>query len=117
MKRSLLLLLSLGIPVACDQAPPAGPRAEGQRVSPKTTRDGLAYVVVQSGWVSVLETATERVVATIPVPDLPQGIATTPAGDRAYVARINADAVSVIETATNQVVAEVKVGVAPIGVA
>ena len=58
-----------------------------------------------SNTVSVIDTATNTVVATIPVGDHPFGIAITPDGTRAYVTDIISRTVSVIDTATNTVVA------------
>ncbi|MFC5881829.1 beta-propeller fold lactonase family protein, partial [Streptomyces virginiae] len=65
----------------------------------------------------VINTATNTVVATVPVGDAPQGVAVSPDGTRAYVTNYGADTVSVINTATNTVVATVPVGDAPQGVA
>jgi YVTN family beta-propeller protein len=63
----------------------------------------------------VIATATNTVVATVPVGGLPLGIAIKPGGAFAYVAN-RAGTVSVINTATNTVVATVPVG-PPTGVA
>jgi YVTN family beta-propeller protein len=62
---------------------------------------------VNSNIVSVIDTATNTVMATVPVGSSPQGIAVTPDGKHAYVAN---GSVSVIDTATNKVVATVPVG-------
>jgi uncharacterized repeat protein (TIGR01451 family) len=70
-----------------------------------------------SGTALVIDTSTNTVVATIPVGAVPQGIAITPDGTRAYVANINSNNVSVIDTSTNTVVATIPVGVNPVGVA
>ena len=67
--------------------------------------------------VSVIDTATNTVVATIPVGVFPDGVAITPDGTRAYVVTEGPNAVSVIDTATNTVVATIPVGLAPFGVA
>jgi YVTN family beta-propeller protein len=75
--------------------------------------------------VSVIETASNTVVATIPVGQVPTGVAITPDGTRAYVTnfcgRVTcADSdftVSVIDTARNTVVSTISVGQEPIGVA
>lgn len=50
--------------------------------------------------ISVIDTATNTIVATIPVGLQPQGIAYTPNGALAYVADENSNAVSVLNTAT-----------------
>ena len=72
----------------------------------------------QPNTLSVIDTATNTVVATVPVGLFPLGgIAITPDGTRAYVTNSNSNTVSVIDTATNTVVATVPVGVSPDGIA
>ena len=67
--------------------------------------------------VSVISTATNRGVATVPV-GAPGGVAITPSGAFAYVSNGGgSNTVSVIDTASNTVVATVPVGSAPAGVA
>ena len=78
----------------------------------------FAYVVNQrSNNVSVIDTATNMVVATVPVGAVPGWVAVTPDGKYAYVTNGNAgnppSTVSVIDTATNMVVATVPVGLGP----
>ena len=67
--------------------------------------------------VSVIDTATNTVVATVTVGGGPFGVAITPDGVFAYVANFGSGTVSVIGTATNTVVATVPVGGGPFGVA
>src|SRR6266478_4146409 len=67
--------------------------------------------------VSVIDTTTYSVVATIPVGQYPAGVAVTPNGAFAYVANFNSNSVSVIDTATNTVTATVGVGINPLSVA
>jgi YVTN family beta-propeller protein len=62
---------------------------------------------IQSPSVSVIDTATYSVVATIPVGNYPVGVAITPNGAFAYVATSCDSQASVIDTATNAVVATV----------
>jgi YVTN family beta-propeller protein len=57
--------------------------------------------------VSVISTFTNTVVATIPVGSLPEGVAVTPDGTRAYVANLGTNSVSVIDTTTNAVTATI----------
>jgi YVTN family beta-propeller protein len=77
-----------------------------------------AYVLNPcSNTVSVIDTATNTVVATIPVGFAPFGVAITPDGTRAYVADFASDTVSVIDTATNMVVTTVPVGGCPLRMA
>ena len=81
----------------------------------------FAYVTNRgSNNVSVIDTATNTVVASVPVGTEPVGVAVTPAGTRVYVTSLNLPSggnVSVIATATNAVVATVPVGDSPWGVA
>jgi YVTN family beta-propeller protein len=75
----------------------------------------LCYITnFNSDNVSVIDTATNTVVATVQVGNSPAGIAVTPDGDFVYVANQGSDNVSVIATATNTVVATVQVGNSPI---
>jgi YVTN family beta-propeller protein len=68
--------------------------------------------------ISVIDTATNTVIATIPVGSLPAGVAVTPDGSKVYVANENGNNVSVIDTATNTVVGSpIPVGGTPICVA
>src|SRR5215467_16017685 len=79
----------------------------------------FAYVTnLLSGTVSVIDTATNTVVATVPVGIDPRGVAITQDGTHAYVTNaVESGAVSVIDSATNTVVATVPVGFNPYGVA
>jgi YVTN family beta-propeller protein len=86
----------------------------------------FAYVtnggsIFSNGTVSVIDTATNTVVATVTVGGFPAGVAVTPDGKLVYVANGRSPppigSVSVIDTATNTVVATVPVGNAPEGVA
>lgn len=68
--------------------------------------------------VTVVDTATNAVVATVAVGNQPLAAAVRPAGDRAYVTnQVPAGTVSVIDTAINGVVATVTVGARPSGAA
>jgi YVTN family beta-propeller protein len=87
-------------------------------VSLPAEAQSFAYVTNElSSDVSVINTATNTVVATVPVGLAPIGVAITPNGAFAYVANFNSDDVSVINTATNTVVATVTGLNPPIGVA
>lgn len=83
------------------------------------TPDGqYAYVTNHtSSNVSVIDTATNAVVATIRVGSGPYGIAVTPDGKYAYVADNGSNNVDVISTATNAVIATIPVGAHPYGLA
>ena len=77
-----------------------------------------AYITnFASNTVSVIDTATNTVIATAPVGSDPAGVAVTPDGSKVYVANENSNNVSVIDTATNTVIATIPVGIDPLGVA
>ncbi len=63
-----------------------------------------AYITNRgSNTVSVIATATNTVVATIPVGGTPTGVAVTPDGAKVYVANTSSGTVSVIDTASNTI--------------
>lgn len=67
--------------------------------------------------VTVVDTATNAAIATIPVGASPNGIAVSADGGRVYVANRGSSSVSVIDAGTNTVVATIPVGANPTGVA
>jgi len=77
-----------------------------------------AYVA-QQGWdnVSVIDTTTNTVVATIPVGNMPSGIAITPSETYVYVANYFSNTISVIDTTINAVVATIPVADRPFNIA
>jgi YVTN family beta-propeller protein len=78
----------------------------------------FAYITnFESNSVSVIDTATNAVIATVPVGTGPQGVAVHPAGTQVYVGNLNSNTISVIDTATNAVVSTLSAGSLPIGVA
>jgi YVTN family beta-propeller protein len=78
----------------------------------------FAYIPnAYSNNVSVIDTASNTVVATVPVGSYPVGVAVSASGARVYVANVDAASVSVIDAATNTVIATVPVGPNPSGVA
>src|SRR5712671_3141612 len=75
-----------------------------------------AYITnMGSNSVSVINTATNTVIATIPVGNLPFAVAVSPDGRKVYVtddtSNLHSDTMSVIDTATNTVTATIPVGV------
>src|SRR5258707_9235181 len=73
-----------------------------------------AYVANQGdNNVSVVNTATNTVVAIVPVGNAPTGVAITSNGASVYVTNNRDNTVSVIDTATNTVIATVPVGSSP----
>ncbi len=82
--------------------------------APAQAAQGRAYVANSaSDTVSVVDTATNTVITTIPVGNGPEGLAVTPDGTRVYVPNWEDGTVSVISTTSNTVVATVTVGGAP----
>jgi YVTN family beta-propeller protein len=74
----------------------------------------VAYVTNnQSNNVSVINTSTNTVTATIPVGKVPSGIAFSPDGTRVYVMNTGENTISVIDTATNAVTATIALGGRP----
>jgi YVTN family beta-propeller protein len=75
---------------------------------------GQVYVAnMVDGTVSVVDTKTETVTATVRVGAAPYGVAFSPDGTRAYVSNHVGNSVSVIDPATRAVVATIPVGVDP----
>jgi gliding motility-associated-like protein len=68
-----------------------------------------------SNTVSVLSTATNTALATIPVEKYPWGVFVSPDGSSVYVTNANSNSISVISTKTNTVVATIPVGNFPTG--
>ncbi len=78
----------------------------------------FAYITnAGSNTISVIDTATNTVTATIPVGTNPRGVAVNPTGTMVYVANYDSNTISVIDTATNTVTATIPVGTWPLGIA
>ena len=69
-----------------------------------------------SNSVSVINTASNTITATIPVGSDPLGVSVSPNGDMVYVTDFGDNSVSVINTASNTVTATITVGSEPLGV-
>jgi YVTN family beta-propeller protein len=67
--------------------------------------------------VSVINTATNTIIATIGVGADPADVLISPDGVHAYVTNARSNSVSVIDTSTNAVSATVPVGVLPVNAA
>ena len=65
----------------------------------------------------VIDTATNAIVAEVPVGKRPWNMALTPDGKKLYVACGRSNAVAVVDTVTYQKIAEIPVGELPWGVA
>jgi YVTN family beta-propeller protein len=68
------------------------------------------------GNVSVIDTASNKIVATIPVGQRPWNMALTPDGSKLYVANGRSNSVSVIDTANRVKLRDIAVGKLPWGV-
>ena len=87
-------------------------------VKSSSSAEPYAYITnVDSNTVSVIDTATNTVIATVPVGMKPSGVAVSPDGSKVYVTNGYSNSVSVIDTATNTVTATVPVGSIPLGIA
>jgi len=85
----------------------------GLEMAPAQGAD-LAYIANQaSNNVSVIDTAAQSVIATVPVGSEPFGVAINPAGTRVYVANQGGNNVSVIDAPAQTVIATLPVGSAP----
>ncbi len=71
----------------------------------------------KSNNVSVIDTATNSIAASVSVGEYPYGVALSPDGTKVYVTNSWYNTVSVIDTATNTVTATMPVGNYPIGIA
>jgi len=77
-----------------------------------------AYVgLFKDNAIAVLDTGTNRVQGTTPVPQGPHGIVITPDGRKVYVSSDGASTVSVIDTQTDKIVRSIEVGPNPHGLA
>ena len=99
--------------VKVDNAAPATPITVGTNPSDVVVSGNHAYVAnAGSNTVSVIDTGTKQVVATIPVGTGPNSLVATPQPNRVYVANsaYNGDnTVSVIDTTTNTVAATIPI--------
>jgi YVTN family beta-propeller protein len=96
--------------------------AVGVSCAAQVSAQPFAYVLNQADdTVSVIDTATNTVTATIPVGSGPLGVAVHPTGSTVYVTNqgggTNTDTLAVIDSATNTVTTYVPVGSRPFGVA
>ena len=78
----------------------------------------LAYITSSvNNSVSVINTVSNSIVATVPVGHRPFGISVNPDGSRVYVANNDDNTISVINTTNNAVIATISVGRSPRGIA
>lgn len=124
MRRIVLLSAAISLLVGGLVAPaaaadgggdiPVGFRPSGVAVSPDGSR---LYVPDSDGWLSVVDTGTHQVVATVWLGKYPAGVALSPDGSRLYVPDEDSS-LAVIDTGTNRLVRKVGTGTStPRGVA
>ncbi|MDD3041086.1 PGF-pre-PGF domain-containing protein [Bacteroides sp.] len=78
----------------------------------------FAYITnAKSNKVSVIDTTTNNIIATINVGSDPWGVAVSSDGTKAYIANVYSNSISIIDTTTNTVISTVNVGREPFGVA
>jgi YVTN family beta-propeller protein len=88
----------------------AGSTAQANQAAPK------AYVgLFGDNAVAVIDTATNQLVKTLPVPAGPEGLVASPDGTRVYASSAGDSTVSVISTVTDRVVSTIEVGKMPHG--
>ena len=100
------------IPVGSTDPNAGGSYPQGVAVSPDGSKVYVANSFLANS-VSVISTATNTVIATIPVGSGPEGLAVTADGSKVYVANVWDYDISVINTATNKVEMTVPVGINP----
>ena len=91
----------------------------GTRTNNLAVHASGARIYVSNGGdasVSVIDTATNKVTATIAVGKRPWGLALTPDGKKLYVANGRSDSISVIDTEKNVKLRDIPVGQMPWGV-
>jgi len=108
------------IPVGCEpegvaftpngQTAYVADKANVENIELPSPPPGSGHKVKCEGTVSVVETATDKVVKTLKTGKEPEKIAITPNGETAYVANGSSGTVTKIDTATNEIVATIKVG-------
>jgi YVTN family beta-propeller protein len=105
-------LLAATLPNAVSDA-----AAQPTPASPAATAAKAYAGIFKDDTVAVIDTTTNRVLRTIPVPKGPHGLVMTPDGRKVYVSSDGASTVSVIDTLTDQVVSGIDVGPNPHGLA
>ena len=96
----------------------SGNSPQAVAVSPDGTRAYVAYrTAAGAGRVSVINTANNKVVATVNVGSSPQDVAVSPLDNRVYVANNGSSSVSVINPAANNSVSTINVGSFPTSLA
>ncbi|MBN8821326.1 MULTISPECIES: beta-propeller fold lactonase family protein [unclassified Spirosoma] len=97
----VITTISIGYPIGVSVSP------DGKRV--------YATSVSESA-VKVIDAATNTIMASIPVGDIPYGISVSPDGSRVYVSNELLNTVSVIDALASAVIATIPVGLRPNGI-
>ncbi len=115
VSRAILLLACAALLIA---SAVSAPHAQAQTTLSPAAAGPKAYIgLFGDNAVAVVDTATNRLLRTIPVPAGPHGLVITPDGRTVYVSSDGASTVSVIDATTDQVVSSIEVGQAPHGLA
>jgi YVTN family beta-propeller protein len=115
--QSVVTSIPVGILPLADASTPDGKSVYVANGNVVANPDGTYSVL--PGTVSVIDTKTNSVSATINVGSVPTAVGITPDGQKAYVLNTNDNTISVVSTATNQVTSTISlsVGVSPLGIA
>jgi YVTN family beta-propeller protein len=109
--RTPILLCAALVAASCSSSPATRPSA-GVVPAPK------AYVgLFGDNAVAVIDTATNRITKTIPVPAGPHGLVVTPDGAKVYISSDGGSTVSVISTDRDAITGSIDVGMTPHGLA
>ena len=114
---SISALMTIGSSGTVSVTASGGTATSVNNISVGYTFGVYAYITNSTdNTVSVINTANNNVLSTIPVGKYPYGVAITNDGTKVYVTNQNDNTVSVINTATNTVISTIKVGDSPLGV-
>ncbi len=114
-RRRGLTLAGVALGATLLVAAPVSVGAQGSGMSAPPTK---AYIgLFKDNAVAVLDTSSNQVMKTIPIPTGPHGLVVTPDGRWVYASSDGASTVSVIDTRTDQVSASIDVGPTPHGLA
>src|SRR5207245_248656 len=112
LQRLATLAAAFGLATMVWAGAVTSPTTAAMRAAPK------AYVgIFNDNAVAVIDTGTNRVLTTIPIPVGPHGLVISPDGLRVYASSDGASKVSVISTTTDRVVSSIEVGKGPHGMA
>jgi YVTN family beta-propeller protein len=90
--------------------------AAASLLAPLSQAAPFAYVPSSNNTISVIDTATDALVTTLPTGADPVGVAVSPAGNRVYVTNFSAGTVSVFDSVKNTALSTITVGAQPRGI-